>query len=481
MRRIWTSAALSALVLSGCSAGDGGGPDSADAPPSEDLPSEDSASEGAADESGQPESEEPEDEGSEPQESASEDAEDESEEGGEDEGAGAPGPIADADQVEWEDFTLHGNTRCLFEGDLSFGGGLGPGRAEIHADDEGADAESIYHEEGLGFELDYEYAEPLAIGPGGRDYLMVPFSCFVMNEEGDHWGTSASGWDNGFLLLGEEDDGSVVEVGSLNRSDERSGFDNAELADRVPNFDLQEEVEDGVFLAEETFYQEGDAGCCPEGQAWSLWGWDDDEGRVVRLEHSTQVPPSPRADSDEQQTEDGEEVDAGDPAGEIVSLEIEHGEGAEEVYAALGQATGTPASDFEQAASDPQEFGLSGEAMPEQYATMAGVIENRIVPGNPETDGYLEIDTTVRYGLEDMDRELSEADRQESSNEYNTYQHTGLPPGPITTPSAEALQAAAEPESTSYKYWTVVDGSTSEVKFAEDYATHQENAQEYQG
>ena len=56
---------------------------------------------------------------------------------------------------------------------------------------------------------------------------------------------------------------------------------------------------------------------------------------------------------------------------------------------------------------------------------------------------------------------------------YNTYQHTGLPPGPICTPSLQALQAVLDAPKTDYLFFVAswkFDGSTI---FSSTYKEHQ--------
>ena len=122
---------------------------------------------------------------------------------------------------------------------------------------------------------------------------------------------------------------------------------------------------------------------------------------------------------------------------------------------------------------------VEAEARPEDYATVAGIIENRLDQSNPETAGFLQIDATVIYGMGVRQLQFSAEDRHDASNEYNTYAHRGLPPGPIGAPSIEALDAAAEPEESDYYYWITTNIETGETKFSTTYAQHQEYQQEY--
>ncbi len=122
---------------------------------------------------------------------------------------------------------------------------------------------------------------------------------------------------------------------------------------------------------------------------------------------------------------------------------------------------------------------VEAEALPKDYAIVAGIIENRLHPDNPETDGKLQIDATVIYGLGQRQLQFTQEQKQDAANEYNTYVHRGLPPGPIGAPSTEALDAAADPEENENYYWVTTNIETGETKFAKDYATHQKYQQEY--
>jgi UPF0755 protein len=81
---------------------------------------------------------------------------------------------------------------------------------------------------------------------------------------------------------------------------------------------------------------------------------------------------------------------------------------------------------------------------------VAGVFENRL-----RKDMMLQCDPTVIYALEQDGRytgTLTGADLHVHSP-YNTYEHTGLPPGPIGNPGEASLRAALQPAETDYLYF----------------------------
>lgn len=122
---------------------------------------------------------------------------------------------------------------------------------------------------------------------------------------------------------------------------------------------------------------------------------------------------------------------------------------------------------------------LQGEARTKDYAVVAGAIENRLDPGNNQTGGLLQVDSSVIYGLDRYTLEFTAEEKADSSNPYNTYQHQGLPPTPIGSPGDAAIEAAVNPERNDFYYWVTVNIATGETKFAETYDEHQRNQQEY--
>ena len=102
----------------------------------------------------------------------------------------------------------------------------------------------------------------------------------------------------------------------------------------------------------------------------------------------------------------------------------------------------------------------------EERSLVASVIYNRLAIDMP-----LQIDATTAY-LYGPDFTV---DQLHEEGPYNTYDQIGLPAGPICSPGAASLAAAANPESTDYLYYvTKADGSGAH-SFSETYEEHQQN------
>lgn len=105
----------------------------------------------------------------------------------------------------------------------------------------------------------------------------------------------------------------------------------------------------------------------------------------------------------------------------------------------------------------------------EERAVVAGIIYNRL-----DKKMALQIDATVQYALDKhKERLLIEDTKKESP--YNTYLNVGLPPGPIASPSINAIKAALYPEETKFLYYVTKKDGTSGHLFAETYKKHQNN------
>ncbi|MDZ7758995.1 MAG: endolytic transglycosylase MltG [Desulfovermiculus sp.] len=88
-------------------------------------------------------------------------------------------------------------------------------------------------------------------------------------------------------------------------------------------------------------------------------------------------------------------------------------------------------------------------AQPDERRTVAGVFVNRLQRGM-----RLQCDPTVIYGLErSFDGKLTKKQLRDADNSYNTYTHSGLPPGPICSPGLASMLATKDPEEHEYLYF----------------------------
>jgi UPF0755 protein len=96
---------------------------------------------------------------------------------------------------------------------------------------------------------------------------------------------------------------------------------------------------------------------------------------------------------------------------------------------------------------------LEGEVPPQYYTKVARVIDNRL---NQSPPWDLGLDSTVAYVVNKYIYNLSQSDLNVNS-QYNTTKHAGLPPGPINSPDAAAIEAVLHPAQGSWLYFVTVN------------------------
>lgn len=118
---------------------------------------------------------------------------------------------------------------------------------------------------------------------------------------------------------------------------------------------------------------------------------------------------------------------------------------------------------------------IEKEVSQERYrAKVARVLYNRLDRGMD-----LGLDSTVIYAG-NLKTTTTTAEDRKNKSPYNTYNHQGLPPGPIAAPGEAALKAAANPAAGDWLYFTTVNFDTGETKFAKSDSGHQKNSEEFQ-
>ena len=114
---------------------------------------------------------------------------------------------------------------------------------------------------------------------------------------------------------------------------------------------------------------------------------------------------------------------------------------------------------------------IEKEAKQGDFARVSAVFHNRLRSGMA-----LGSDVTVKYVSGTTRMSLTRADLAVNSL-YNTYQHTGLPLGPICNPSPAAIEAALYPDADfvaqNYLYFCSKDPDTGELYFSRTLAEHE--------
>ncbi|HWT32944.1 MAG TPA: endolytic transglycosylase MltG, partial [Microbacterium sp.] len=104
------------------------------------------------------------------------------------------------------------------------------------------------------------------------------------------------------------------------------------------------------------------------------------------------------------------------------------------------------------------------------FYKVARVIRNRLAQGMK-----LQMDSTAQYGYGSLHNGTASSSGAALSdpNGWNTYVHTGLPQGPISSPGDTAIDAALHPAPGGWLYFTTVNMTTGETVFSTSYADHE--------
>jgi UPF0755 protein len=106
---------------------------------------------------------------------------------------------------------------------------------------------------------------------------------------------------------------------------------------------------------------------------------------------------------------------------------------------------------------------------------IASVYLNRMKKGMP-----LQADPTIKFALRDFKLKRIYDTHLAVRSPYNTYLNTGLPPGPICTPSVETIDAVLDAPQTNYLYFVASSNFDGSSVFTSDYKEHMKYAKAYQ-
>lgn len=110
----------------------------------------------------------------------------------------------------------------------------------------------------------------------------------------------------------------------------------------------------------------------------------------------------------------------------------------------------------------------------DEYPIVAGLYLNRLKRGQK-----LEADPTVKFAVGNFGLRRILFKHLDTSSPYNTYLHSGLPPGPIRIPSIKAIDAVLSPMQHNYYFMCAKDDLSGRHNFATTLTEHNRNAARY--
>ena len=92
----------------------------------------------------------------------------------------------------------------------------------------------------------------------------------------------------------------------------------------------------------------------------------------------------------------------------------------------------------------------------------------------------LQADPTVKFAVSDFSLRRITGKHLMQDSPYNTYKYRGLPPGPISVPSKQYLDAVLNAPDHAWLYMCAKEDFSGYHNFAETYEQHKQNAKRYQ-
>lgn len=105
---------------------------------------------------------------------------------------------------------------------------------------------------------------------------------------------------------------------------------------------------------------------------------------------------------------------------------------------------------------------------------IAGVYLNRLKRGIP-----LQADPTVKFAVNDFTLNRILYKHLETESPYNTYKHSGLPPGPISCATVEGIDAVLNAEKHDFLYFAAKPDFSGYHNFSRTLAEHNRYASQY--
>ena len=129
---------------------------------------------------------------------------------------------------------------------------------------------------------------------------------------------------------------------------------------------------------------------------------------------------------------------------------------------------------------------------PGQVYTMASIVEEEtnkaqdkgliasVYINRMATGMKLQADPTVKFAMKNFGLKRIMQAHLAYDSPFNTYQNSGLPPGPICTPSVKTIDAVLNAPQTNYIYFVARPDWSGLSNFCQSYTEHLVNARNYQ-
>jgi UPF0755 protein len=149
----------------------------------------------------------------------------------------------------------------------------------------------------------------------------------------------------------------------------------------------------------------------------------------------------------------------------------------------------TLASIVEKEAIDPQERPRIAQVFvnrltspafkPKRLETDPTIRYGCLVPKEKSPPCVAWIEPCTKAGKPPGCERLRRAQLDDKDNPYNTYQHEGLPPGPISNPGKKSIEAALAPDGSDFFFFVATSKNSRTHAFGRTAAEHKRNVEKY--
>lgn len=102
-----------------------------------------------------------------------------------------------------------------------------------------------------------------------------------------------------------------------------------------------------------------------------------------------------------------------------------------------------------------------------------------LVPAQKSSPCVAWIELCTKAGKPPGCERLRRAQLDDKDNAYNTYQHEGLPPGPISNPGKKSIEATLAPDGSDFFFFVATSRNSRTHAFARTLAEHRRNVSKY--